>query len=181
MSPSHFANTYFPFLGEKPFECHICKKAFADKSNLRAHIQTHSNTKPYVCVRCNKVNNVLPLCCVIINFKFHFMIIGFCTEILLIQTRRIIMHANDQRHQNSSKIITRYNYFNPVPTSSHMLASWTSTPSSVLYDFLWVCGVWSTTTVGLIEGQSSGLWSSMTFRICLAFFSPLTYPFTFCT
>ena len=63
VSPSHFANIYFPFLGEKPFECHICKKAFADKSNLRAHIQTHSNTKPYVCVRCNKVNNVLPLQC----------------------------------------------------------------------------------------------------------------------
>ena len=107
---------------------------------------------------------------VIINSKTHFIIIGFCTEILLIQTRRIIMHANDQRHQNSSKIITRYNYFNPVPASSHMLASWSSTPSSVLYDFLWVCGVWSTTTVGLIEGQSSGLWSSMTFRICLATF-----------
>ena len=41
-------------LGEKPFRCHICDKAFADKSNLRAHIQTHSNTKPFVCVRCNK-------------------------------------------------------------------------------------------------------------------------------
>ena len=40
--------------GEKPFRCHICEKAFADKSNLRAHIQTHSNTKPFVCVRCNK-------------------------------------------------------------------------------------------------------------------------------
>ena len=40
--------------GEKPFRCHICDKAFADKSNLRAHIQTHSNTKPFVCIRCNK-------------------------------------------------------------------------------------------------------------------------------
>jgi len=42
------------FLGEKPFQCNICEKAFADKSNLRAHIQTHSNMKPYVCKRCNK-------------------------------------------------------------------------------------------------------------------------------
>lgn len=40
--------------GEKPFECSICNKAFADKSNLRAHIQTHSNTKPHTCTRCGK-------------------------------------------------------------------------------------------------------------------------------
>lgn len=40
--------------GEKPFQCSICTKSFADKSNLRAHIQTHSNTKPHTCGRCGK-------------------------------------------------------------------------------------------------------------------------------
>ena len=40
--------------GEKPFTCNVCEKAFADKSNLRAHVQTHSTAKPYTCQRCHK-------------------------------------------------------------------------------------------------------------------------------
>lgn len=44
----------FHLSGEKPFKCSICTKAFADKSNLRAHVQTHSHTKPHVCGRCGK-------------------------------------------------------------------------------------------------------------------------------
>jgi len=44
----------FILSGEKPFCCQICDKAFADKSNLRAHVQTHSNLKPFTCQRCGK-------------------------------------------------------------------------------------------------------------------------------
>ncbi len=45
---------FFFIPGEKPYQCNICLKAFADKSNLRAHMQTHSSAKPYVCGRCGK-------------------------------------------------------------------------------------------------------------------------------
>lgn len=42
------------FLGEKPFSCPHCSRAFADRSNLRAHLQTHSDIKKYQCKGCSK-------------------------------------------------------------------------------------------------------------------------------
>ena len=45
---------YCPISGERPFNCHLCSKAFADKSNLRAHVQTHSSSKPFECKSCGK-------------------------------------------------------------------------------------------------------------------------------
>jgi hypothetical protein len=38
--------------GEKPFSCSHCSRAFADRSNLRAHLQTHSDVKKYQCQAC---------------------------------------------------------------------------------------------------------------------------------
>ncbi|KAM7385021.1 hypothetical protein PAMP_001120 [Pampus punctatissimus] len=39
---------------EKPFSCLHCSRAFADRSNLRAHLQTHSEVKKYQCASCFK-------------------------------------------------------------------------------------------------------------------------------
>ncbi|OWK04412.1 hypothetical protein Celaphus_00016096 [Cervus elaphus hippelaphus] len=38
----------------RPFGCAHCGKAFADRSNLRAHMQTHSAFKHFQCKRCKK-------------------------------------------------------------------------------------------------------------------------------
>lgn len=40
--------------GEKPFSCTHCNRAFADRSNLRAHLQTHSDVKKYQCKTCSR-------------------------------------------------------------------------------------------------------------------------------
>ena len=70
---------FFCILGERPYKCDLCNKSFADRyhistklkehtiryllcphktnisrSNLRAHVQTHSNAKPFKCNKCDK-------------------------------------------------------------------------------------------------------------------------------
>ncbi|ROL48513.1 Zinc finger protein SNAI2 [Anabarilius grahami] len=39
---------------ERPFSCPHCNRAFADRSNLRAHLQTHSEVKKYQCGTCSR-------------------------------------------------------------------------------------------------------------------------------
>ena len=41
--------------GDKPYSCALCVKSFADRSNLRAHMQTHSPAKNFKCERCEKM------------------------------------------------------------------------------------------------------------------------------
>lgn len=47
-------SSFSPLTGEKPFSCPHCNRAFADRSNLRAHLQTHSDVKKYQCKNCSK-------------------------------------------------------------------------------------------------------------------------------
>lgn len=39
---------------ERPFKCHICKKNFGSKFNLKSHLRCiHENYRPYKCNQCN--------------------------------------------------------------------------------------------------------------------------------
>ena len=41
------------FLGERPFKCHICQKAFKQSSDLKKHINLHTGANQFKCEECN--------------------------------------------------------------------------------------------------------------------------------
>lgn len=49
--------TFILFIGERPYACSYCHKAFADGGTLRKHERIHTGEKPYACVICPKAFN----------------------------------------------------------------------------------------------------------------------------
>ena len=62
-------------LGEKPYECEYCDKAFNNPSSLRSHVLSHSEDRPYICDHeaCGKAfNNPGSLRLVLFNRCYTF-------------------------------------------------------------------------------------------------------------
>jgi growth factor independent 1 len=45
---------HFVFLGEKPYVCRVCGKAFSQSSNLITHSRKHTGFKPFACDICGR-------------------------------------------------------------------------------------------------------------------------------
>jgi len=41
-------------VGEKPYQCGTCLKAFSDRVNLTANQSVHSGEKPHICLMCSQ-------------------------------------------------------------------------------------------------------------------------------
>lgn len=55
MKQSCFLTCYchLNILGERPFKCHICEKAFKQSSDLKKHINLHTGANQFKCEECN--------------------------------------------------------------------------------------------------------------------------------
>lgn len=51
---TYFVFVFIVFVGEKPFECDICKRRFREQSDLRKHKKVHNNDTKSKCSACNR-------------------------------------------------------------------------------------------------------------------------------
>ena len=42
-------------LGEKPYQCQFCQRAFTKQSTLQVHKKTHTGQKQFLCQVCDKI------------------------------------------------------------------------------------------------------------------------------
>lgn len=45
-------------LGERPYQCSYCPKAFRQETHLANHVRTHTGEKPFLCAVCGKAFNL---------------------------------------------------------------------------------------------------------------------------
>lgn len=48
------ASIYFINLGEKPYKCSYCDKAFSAQHHMKAHLHIHTGDMPYSCPLCRQ-------------------------------------------------------------------------------------------------------------------------------
>ena len=51
-SQNYLNQSNFGVLGERPYECNVCKKTFTQKGALQLHERTHTELRPYKCTHC---------------------------------------------------------------------------------------------------------------------------------